>query len=80
MVGGLRVHWATFDAEESNPKYNWGNCEMAARLLNANLREVIKRNGGDPTMPQVGFWCERGQYEEEGSVPSNFNAEFPTEG
>ena len=77
LIEGLRVHWATFNAVESAP-YNRKNCEMAARLLNANLQEVRRRNGGAP-VPRLGFWCEAGSYEEKGSSPSSFNGQFPTE-
>jgi hypothetical protein len=74
----LRIHWATFGAAESDPAYNLNNCGMAARMLNANLQAVIQGNGGEP-MPQLGFWCERGPFSAEGSNPSSFAAEFPTE-
>ena len=33
----LRVHWASFDADDL-PGYNLSNCQMAARLLNANIK------------------------------------------
>lgn len=74
----LRVHWGTFDAEESDPSYNRNNCEMAARLLNANV-EAWAEQEGKPPHPGVGFWCEPGNYSETGSAPSTFTAAFPTD-
>jgi hypothetical protein len=52
----MRVHWSTFDADES-ADYNRGNCEMAAHLLNENFRRL---NGDN--FPGVKFWCELGRY------------------
>lgn len=76
---GMRVHFATFDAQgESNPSYNFTNCEMAARILNANVTAMTER-GGQTRDPLVGFWCERGAYAKRGAVPSSFPAEFPTD-
>lgn len=49
----LRVHWATFNANQSG-SYNQENCEMAADLLNRNLREL---NNG---IQVLSFWCEEG--------------------
>jgi hypothetical protein len=40
----LRVHWATFDSVAPDLSYNSDNCEMAARLLNANLAATRKTN------------------------------------
>lgn len=51
----MRVHWATFDADEPG-NYNLGNCQMASDLLNKNLREKM----GDGT--RLRFWCELGPY------------------
>ena len=74
----MRVHWATFDAAESDRSYNLNNCQMAARLLNANVEAFAKQNmESDP--PKVGFWCEPGEYKEEGRVPFSFDAAFPTD-
>ena len=47
---------------------------MAARLLNANINRL---NDGRPT--GIGFWCEAGLYAEDGPVPANFSAAFPTD-
>lgn len=69
----IRVHFATFDAG-SRPEPNRQNCEMAARLLNANINRL---NDGRPT--GIGFWCEAGLYAEDGPVPANFSAAFPTD-
>lgn len=74
----LRVHWATFDASESDPNYNGNNCNMAARLLNANLRASAEAEGLQPYFG-VGFWCELGGYSERGQVPTAFDATFPTD-
>lgn len=74
----IRVHWGTFDANESDPSYNRNNCEMAARLLNANVGASAEQEG-KPPHPGVGFWCEQGSYSETGSVPSTFPAAFPTD-
>lgn len=71
----LRIHWATFDARESDPSYNEANCMMAARLLNANMRAL----GGAGYDPSEGFWCEPGSYEKKGGVPSSFRGNFPTD-
>jgi hypothetical protein len=76
--GEARVHWATFDADESDPKYNANNCWMAARLLNANLRASAAREGLRPH-PGVGFWCEPGRYREQGNIPPAFSSAFPTD-
>lgn len=73
----IRIHWATFDADESDPAYNLNNCGMAARLLNANVAASAKAEGKERD-PSVGFWCELGPYREEGSVPSQFYEAFPT--
>jgi hypothetical protein len=73
----MRVHWATFDAQESDRSYNLNNCQMAARLLNANVDAATEAEGQERD-PSVGFWCEPGRYSEEGRVPASFQAEFPT--
>ena len=74
----LRVHWATFDADESDPSYNANNCAMAARLLNANMRASAEAEGLPPHVG-VGFWCETGPYSEAGQVPRQFEAAYPTD-
>lgn len=76
--GGVRVHWGTFDATESDPAYNLNNCQMAARVLNANIAVFAKSQGKDPE-PGVGFWCEPGRFKENGSTPASFQAAFPTD-
>jgi hypothetical protein len=74
----VRVHWATFDATESDPNYNRNNCEMAARLLNANV-DASSAAEGKERHDGVGFWCEAGRYSEDGTVPSSFHSAFPTD-
>ena len=74
----VRVHWATFDANESDRNYNRNNCEMAARLLNANVDASARAEEADRD-PSVGFWCEPGPYAERGKVPSTFPGAFPTD-
>lgn len=74
----IRVHWATFNASDSDRNYNRNNCEMAARLLNANV-DASAAAEGKPRHSGVGFWCEPGSYSETGAVPSTFPAAFPTD-
>jgi hypothetical protein len=74
----VRIHWATFDANESDPTYNANNCSMAARLLNANMRASAEAEGLVPH-PGAGFWCEPGRYRESGQVPHTFDAAYPTD-
>ena len=70
----MRIHVATFDADDVNSRYNRENCEMSARLYNANVRAL------NPESDQkVGFWCESGLFSDNGSIPFSFDAEFPTE-
>lgn len=71
----LRIHWGTFDAQESDPSYNRTNCEMAARLLTANMKAL----NGDEYDPHLGFWCEPGRYSPKGSIPRAFARAFPTD-
>ncbi len=83
MSADLRGHFATFDSDDGgsfNPFYNQGNCDMVIKLLNANVQAMIIQNGGDPSENKIGFWCEEGQYVEDGSTPSAFSAEFPVDG
>lgn len=74
---GERVHWATFDSDNSAP-YNLNNCLMASRLLNANYQASAKAEGKQPD-PGMGFWCEGGGFNERGPIPDNFPAAFPTD-
>jgi hypothetical protein len=71
----VRVHWATFNATDKGD-YNRGNCTMAARLLNANVKASAKAEGKEP-FEGVGFWCELGKFKEKGNVPSEFDTAFP---
>jgi len=73
-----RVHWATFDAKESDPSYNMNNCLMAARLLNANMTASAVQVGRTRS-PGVGFWCEPGSFRENGSIPTTFPEAYPTD-
>ena len=73
----VRVHWSTFDTSDGLD-YNLGNCQMAARLLNANLAASAKAEGKEP-YPGVGFWCEIGGFEGSGGVPGHFESAFPTD-
>lgn len=77
LVSGMRIHWATFDADDA-PAYNINNCMMAARLLNANLVAFAEAEG-KPPHNAVGFWCEPGGFRLEGRVPGTFKAEYPTD-
>ena len=70
-----RVHWASFNANESGD-YNLGNCTMDAKLLNANVAASAKAEGKEPN-DGVGFWCEPGEYKEKGAVPAHFEASYP---
>ena len=74
----LRIHWATFDADETDRTYNLSNCAMAARLLNSNSRAAATAQDNQPD-ETVGFWCEPGPYAEKGSIPPTFEAEYPTD-
>lgn len=72
----IRIHWATFDAEESSLIYNMKNCMMAAAILNANVNELSKREGVLSNQ-SIGFWCEPGSYKDVGSIPASFKSAFP---
>jgi hypothetical protein len=74
LMPEVRIHFGSFDAEGEVNDFNINNCEMTARLLNANVREQM---GSDEQ--SVGFWCEPGHYREEGLARDNFDAEFPTD-
>lgn len=71
-----RVHFGTFDAKESDKAYNMNNCLMTSRLLNANVQAFAER---EKKAVGFGFWCEPGEYRSEGSIPSNYQAGFPTD-
>lgn len=77
LSSDVRVHWATFDASDGRD-YNLGNCQMAARILNANLQASAEAEATQPP-PNVGFWCEVGAYSDEGGVPANFDSEYPSD-
>jgi hypothetical protein len=73
----LRVHWATFDVSDG-VDYNLGNCQMAARLLNANMTaSAVKLE--QQRDAEIGFWCEVGKYKHDGTVPQSFREEYPTD-
>ena len=74
----MRVHWASFDADESDRNYNLNNCSMAARLLNSNVSASEEAEQKEPD-PLLGFWCEPGPYTKQGRVPMSFEATFPTD-
>jgi hypothetical protein len=76
--GVLRVHVATFNADDSGGGYNRENCEMAARLYNANVA-ALRRASGKAGQSNVGFWCEPGAFEAKGAIPGHFEAQFPTD-
>lgn len=73
----MRIHWGSFDAGDG-VNYNLSNCQMAARLLNANVT-ALARKEGRARDSVVGFWCEVGSFKEEGMVPPTFQEEFPTD-
>lgn len=50
MDPNMRLHMATFDADEPSPTYNQENCQIAADLF-ANYPGVTVR-----------YWCEQGRY------------------
>ena len=76
--GVTRIHWATFNASESDPSYNLNNCQMAARLLNANVTASAKAEG-KVRDTSLGFWCEPGSYKKDGPIPASFAEAFPTD-
>lgn len=77
VTHSTRIHWGTFDAADGT-NYNLSNCQMAARMLNANMTELAKREGS-PRNHEVGFWCEVGRFKEGGRVPLSFREEYPTD-
>ena len=72
----FRIHVGTFDTD-NGVDYNFSNCRLAARLLNANVAALAERNG-QPRNPRLGFWCEIGPFKKKGGPPVSFNEEFPT--
>lgn len=75
LASNLRLHFASFDVVGEANDFNISNCQMAARLLNANIKE---QSTGLNT-PPVGFWCEPGPFREDGITPTTFDAEYPTD-
>lgn len=73
----MRVHFATFDARDGTT-YNLSNCQMVARMLNANITALAKRDGL-PRNYGIGYWCEVGSFNEGGRVPMSFSEEYPTD-
>ncbi|OHD05588.1 hypothetical protein [Sphingopyxis sp. RIFCSPHIGHO2_12_FULL_65_19] len=73
----MRVHFASFNAPDKAP-FNIDNCEMVARIMNANV-DASSAKEGKPRNQSAGFWCERGDFSEEGSVPRAFESEFPSD-
>jgi len=67
----LRIKFASFDAREADPAFNMNNCLMTAGLLNSNVNELAKRQGGQRD-ENVGFWCEPGAFRENGEIPRRF--------
>ncbi len=53
MMDDARIHWASFDVDNSG-SYNEENCQMAADLLNKNVKAL------NPEGTNVRFWCEAG--------------------
>ena len=73
----MRVHFASFNAEEKTP-YNLNNCQMTARVLNANVAALAKGEGRELD-GRLGFWCEPGPFREDGITPLRFDSAFPTD-
>ncbi|MDK9721247.1 MAG: hypothetical protein OEL53_08700 [Rhodospirillales bacterium] len=46
----MRIHMATFDADESSPTYNQENCQLAADLFTKQPGVTVR------------YWCEKGRY------------------
>ncbi len=47
----MRIHIATFDADEDSATYNAENCQIAAQLFQRQPGVTAK------------YWCEKGRYE-----------------
>lgn len=77
-LGAVRIQFATFDANESDPMFNMSNCRMSARLLNANVTASAAAAGKERE-PLLGFWCETGRYREKGEIPVSFDEAYPTD-
>lgn len=77
IAPSMRVHFASFNAAEKAP-YNLNNCQMAARVLNANVAAMTKEAGRELD-ERLGFWCEPGQFREDGVTPLRFDSAFPTD-
>lgn len=73
----MRVHFASFNAPDKAP-FNIDNCEMVARIMNANV-DASSAKEGKPRNQSAGFWCESGDFSDEGSVPRAFDSEFPSD-
>jgi len=71
-----RIQFASFDTRDSNQSYNLTNCQMTARLLNANVSASVE-GGGQVRDPFFGFWCEPGAYKRVGPIPTSFPSAFP---
>ncbi len=74
----VRIHVATFNADESNPNFNRSNCAMSSRLYNANINALTPLSSAN-SVQRVGFWCEVGEFKRDGDVPAAFSAAFPTD-
>lgn len=48
----MRIHMATFDADDAGADYNRENCAIAARLFMAQPGVTVR------------YWCEAGRYRE----------------
>ena len=72
----MRIGLASFNGADGL-EYNLDNCEMAARLLNANM-DAANKAGGATRNPALGFWCEEGAFRGRGAVPPSFDSEYPT--
>jgi hypothetical protein len=48
----MRIHIATFDAYESSPEYNFGNCRIVRDAMINRPHITIE------------YWCEKGRFKE----------------
>lgn len=48
----MRIHIATFDADESLPEYNFGNCRIVRDAM-INRPHI-----------SIEYWCEKGRFKE----------------